>query len=64
MMQGVKTDKTSTRRKEQVGIGTSQARQSIERDTVDGRKDQSGETRLREELNPMRIVVIRHDMLY
>jgi hypothetical protein len=35
--------KTSTRRKEQVSVRTSQARQSVKRDTIDGHKDWGGD---------------------
>jgi hypothetical protein len=47
--------------KEEVGIGTSQTGKGIESGTVHSNKDGRGETGLREEFNPMNIVVIGHD---
>jgi hypothetical protein len=47
--------------KEEIGIRTIQTRKSVESGTIHSDKDGRGETRLREEFNPMNIVVIGHD---
>jgi hypothetical protein len=49
-------------RKEQIRVGTGQAKQHVEGYTVNGHEDWSRETRLGEELYPMSIVVIRHGL--
>jgi hypothetical protein len=59
-MQGVETNETAVGGEEQICVGTHQSRQSIERDTVNGHKDWSGEVRLGVELYPVRVVVIGH----
>jgi hypothetical protein len=57
-MHSVMAHEAAIGRKEEICVGTGQARQHIEGYTVNGHEDQSGETRLWEELYPMSIVVI------
>jgi hypothetical protein len=47
--------------KEEIGVGTTQTRKGVESGTVHSDKDGRRETRLREEFDPMNIVVIGHD---
>jgi hypothetical protein len=47
--------------KEEIGIGTIQTGEGVESGTVHSNKDGRREARLREELDPMNIVVIGHD---
>jgi hypothetical protein len=47
--------------KEEIGIGTIQTGEGVESGTVYSNKDGRREARLREELDPMNIVVIGHD---
>jgi hypothetical protein len=63
-MQGMITNEATTCCKEQVSVGTSQMRESIKSYTVDSYEDRSGEVRLWEELNPMHVVIIRHERLH
>jgi hypothetical protein len=63
-MQGVMTDEAAVGREEQISVGTSQSGQSVKCYTVYSRKDRSRETGLREELDPVRVVVIGHDELF
>jgi hypothetical protein len=59
-MQSMETYEATIRCKEEIGIGTSQMREGIESCTVHGDEDRGGETRLREEFDPMNIVVNGH----
>jgi hypothetical protein len=56
-------DKATTRTKEEVGIFVRQAGQSVERKTIHRHVDGGREERSFIEMNPMDIVVIRHDLL-
>jgi hypothetical protein len=47
--------------KEEIGIGTIQMGEGVKSGTVHSNKDGRREVRLREELDPMNIVVIGHD---
>jgi hypothetical protein len=47
--------------KEEIGIGTVQTGEGVEGGAVHSNKDRRREARLREELDPMNIVVIGHD---
>jgi hypothetical protein len=62
-VQRVETNETTVSREEEIGIRTSQARQGIECNTINGHEDGGGKARLGEEFNPVDIVVIRHDPL-
>jgi hypothetical protein len=62
-MEGRKANKAMVRRKEQVGIRTSQTGKSIKGRAVHSDENGSGETRLREEFHPMSIVVIGYGSL-
>jgi hypothetical protein len=57
-VQRVETNETTVSREEEVGIRTGQAGEGVERSTVDRHEDGGGEARLREEFNPVDIVVI------
>jgi hypothetical protein len=59
-MHSLETYKTTIGGKAEVGVGTSQARQSIKRHATHSNKDGRGETRLRIEFKIMGVVVIRH----
>jgi hypothetical protein len=48
-------------RKEEIGVRTTQTRKGVKSGTIHNDKDGGGETRLREEFDPMNIVVIGHD---
>jgi hypothetical protein len=63
-MQDMVTNEATTCCKEQVSIGTGQTRERVECNTINGDENWSGKARLREELNPMNIVVVRHGVLY
>jgi hypothetical protein len=60
IMQSMETYEATIRCKQEVGIRTSQMREGVESCTVHGDKDRRGETRLREEFDPIYIVVIGH----
>jgi hypothetical protein len=57
----VETDEATIGRKEKIGIGTVQTGKGVEGSTIHSNKDGRREAGLREELDPMNIVVIRHD---
>jgi hypothetical protein len=57
----VEADEATIGREEEIGIGTVQTGKGVEGSTVHSNKDWRGEARLREELDPMNIVVIGHD---
>jgi hypothetical protein len=59
----METDKTTIGGEEEICIGTGQAGEGVEGSTVDSHKDGRGEARLREELDPVDIVVIGHASL-
>jgi hypothetical protein len=59
-MQSVVANEAMICCKEQISVGTGQTRQHIKSHAVNGRKDRSGEMGLREELDPMSIVIVRH----
>jgi hypothetical protein len=59
-MHGLETYKTTIGGEAEVGVGTSQARQSIKRHATHSNKDGRGETRLGVEFNPMGVMVVRH----
>jgi hypothetical protein len=59
----VETDKTTIGSKEEIGIGTGQTGESIKGSAIDSHKDWRGEAGLREELNPVDVVVIGHASL-
>jgi hypothetical protein len=59
-MHGLKTDEAAVRGEEQVSIGTSQTRKCVESDTIDGYENRRGKARLREELDPVDVMIIRH----
>jgi hypothetical protein len=63
-MQSVMAHEAAIGRKEQIRVRTSQLGQCIERYTIHGRKDQDRETRLGKELDPVRIMIIRHEGLF
>jgi hypothetical protein len=54
----VETNKATIGREEEVCIGTGQAGEGVERSTVYRHEDGRGEARLREEFDPVDIVVI------
>jgi hypothetical protein len=60
MVQSMKTYEATIRGKEEVSIRTSQTRECVEGRAIYGDEDRRGETRLREEFDPMYIVVIGH----
>jgi hypothetical protein len=60
MMQDIKTNKATTRCEEQVSVGTHQTRERVKCDAVNGHKDRSREMRLREELDPMCVMIVTH----
>jgi hypothetical protein len=60
-MKRVETYETTISCKEEIGVRTIQTGKGVERGTIHSDKDGRGETRLREEFNPMNIVVIGHD---
>jgi hypothetical protein len=62
-MEGREANKAMVRRKEQVGIRTSQTGKSVKGHAVYSDENGSGEMRLWEEFHPMRIVIIRHGSL-
>jgi hypothetical protein len=51
-------------RKEQIRVGTSQPGQRIEHYIIHGCKDRGRETGLEKELNPVYVIVIRHEGLF
>jgi hypothetical protein len=57
-VQRVETNQATISREEEVGIGTGQTGEGVERSTVYRHKDGRGEMRLREEFDPVDIVVI------
>jgi hypothetical protein len=57
-VQRVETNKATVSREEEVCIRTGQAGEGVERSTVYRHEDRGGEARLREEFNPVDIVVI------
>jgi hypothetical protein len=59
----VEADEAMIGCEEKIGIGTVQMGKGVEGSAVHSNKDWRGEARLREELNPMNIVVIGHDSL-
>jgi hypothetical protein len=59
----MEADKATIGREEEICVGTSQAGEGIEGSTVYSHKDWRGEARLREELDPVDIVVIGHALL-
>jgi hypothetical protein len=59
----VEADKATIGREEEISVGTVQAGESVEGSAVYSNKDWRGEARLREELDPMNIVVIGHNSL-
>jgi hypothetical protein len=64
MMQSVVTHEATICRKEQISVGTSQPGQHVEHYAINGRKDRSGEMELQEELDPVRVVIVRHSWLF
>jgi hypothetical protein len=59
----VETDEAMIGCEEEIGIGTVQTGEGIEGSAIHCDKDGRGEVGLREELDPMNIVVIGHDSL-
>jgi hypothetical protein len=59
-MQSMVANETTICCKEQISVGTSQTRQHVKSYAVNGREDRRGEMGLREELEPMSIVIVRH----
>jgi hypothetical protein len=57
----VEADEATIGREKEIGVGTVQMGKGVEGSTVHSNKDWRGEARLREELDPMNIVVIGHD---
>jgi hypothetical protein len=62
-MHGLETYKATIGSEAEVGVGTSQPRQSVEGHTVYSNEDGRGETRLRIEFNPMGVMIVRHSAL-
>jgi hypothetical protein len=60
MMQSMEAYEATISCKEEVGVRTSQMRDGVESCTIHSDKDRRGEMRLREEFDPMYIVVIEH----
>jgi hypothetical protein len=57
----VETDEATISCKEKISIGTVQTGEGVEGGAIHSNKDRRREAGLREELNPMNIVVIGHD---
>jgi hypothetical protein len=61
MMQSEVANEAMTRTEEEVGIMIRQTRQSVERETIHGHIDGSGEEGLFIKANPVDVMVIGHD---
>jgi hypothetical protein len=48
---------------EQIRVGTGKTRKRVKSDTINSHKDWSRKVRLGVEFNPMRVMVIGHDVL-
>jgi hypothetical protein len=57
----VETDEATIGCKEKIGIGTVQMGKGVEGSAIHSNEDRRREAGLREELDPMNIVVIGHD---
>jgi hypothetical protein len=63
MMSGIVTDEAMTCNKEQIRVVLRQSGKGVKGDTINGHEDQSRETRLVIELNPVGVVIVKHDSL-
>jgi hypothetical protein len=61
MMKSMEAYEATISCKEEISVGTIQTRKGVESGTIHSDKDRRGEMRLREEFDPMNIVVIGHD---
>jgi hypothetical protein len=59
-MHGLETYKAAISGEAEIGVGTSQPRQSVKRHTVYSDEDGRREMRLRVEFNPMGVMVVGH----
>jgi hypothetical protein len=50
--------------KQQIRVGTGQTRQCVKGYTIHGHKDRGRETGLWEELDPVRVMIVRHNGLF
>jgi hypothetical protein len=62
-MSGIVTDVAMTRNKEQIRVVLGQSGKGVKGDTINSHNDWSRETRLFIELNPVGVVIVRHDSL-